>query len=108
MADIKRFTGYIAPDGSTHDTLKKATEHTQSIKIKEALHIEFSNLSLERHGPSAINGFDGIPAHVESADMAMFLYENMNKILACYDQKAILRAPRKPKKKMVNDFAAID
>lgn len=36
MADFKRFTGFIAPDGTTHETLAKVKQHVLKLKVTEA------------------------------------------------------------------------
>lgn len=98
MADIKRFTGFIAPDGSTHTSMKKATEHTTAIKVLEALKKDFGEISSHTHGENVRDGLnDGTPG-VSCEDMPMFLLDNREKIEACFAASATLRAPRQKKK----------
>ncbi|UUZ75453.1 hypothetical protein LP414_27440 [Polaromonas sp. P1(28)-13] len=91
MADIKRFTGFIAPDGSTHDTIKKATEHAKAVKVKDALVAEFTNITPHTHGNNVTEDDVGMFV-VGSADMPMFLLDNRERILACFNQEVLLRA----------------
>lgn len=97
MADIKRFTGFIAIDGSTHDSLGKATSHTKDVKIKTALE-EFAK------------GVAADPVHFTKDDrdndvlypenLPDFLAAYRVQIMAAYNQTVVMREPR-PKKATV-------
>lgn len=91
MADIKKFTGYIAPDGSTHDTIKKATDYTRELKIKEALALFKGTLNED----SCWVGSDGQGPVVCADDLPAFLYANKDAIIAAFNPEVLLRAPRK-------------
>ena len=97
-ADIKRFTGFIAPDGSTHDTLKKATDHTRELKIKEALQ-QFANI--EAAVDTGVSHDDRDNTVVFADDMPSFLFAHQEAILAAFNQEVLLRKKREPKPKAV-------
>lgn len=92
MADIKRFTGFIAPDGSTHDTIKKATEYTRELKIKEAL-ADFALVLPEVNVGVAKDGAGNHAVYV--SDLPAFLLAHKDDIQAAFNQDVLLRAPRK-------------
>ena len=96
MADIKRFTGFIAPDGTTHDNLKKATEYTQRLKIKEAL-AEFSKVIPEVN--PGVTETDSGYVGVLAGDIPVFLLAHKDDILAAFNQEVLMRAPRKVREK---------
>lgn len=96
-ADIKKFTGFIAPDGSTHDTIKKATEYTKNLKVKEALAATLGeSITPATHG-SSVSQDDRDMFVVYPRNMPDFLLENREMILAAFNQDVTLRAPRKKK-----------
>lgn len=100
MADIKRFTGFIAPDGSTHETLKKATDYTRELKVKEALK-DFANIKSE-DTPEFQTGVDAEgDQFVYVQDLPLFLYTYKEKILAAFNQDVLMRKKREPKAKAV-------
>lgn len=41
MSDVKKFTGFIAIDGSTHTSQKAAVEHSRQVKVQTALKEKF-------------------------------------------------------------------
>lgn len=95
MAEIRKFTGFIAPDGSTHDTIKKATEHTRNLKIKAALDKAFGNAV---PGNQPLIQQDDRDLFVLPADfIPQFIFDNREAILACFKQDVKLRESRKPK-----------
>jgi len=96
-ADIRRFTGFIAPDGTTHDSIKKATDHTRDLKIKAAL-ADFALVALE------VN--EGVSTHeghlvIFTEDLPAFLLAHKADILAAFNQDVLMRAPRQFKAKAV-------
>lgn len=92
MADIRRFTGFIAPDGTTHDTIKKATEYTRDLKVKEALS-EFAAAPIG----NGVSETDRGGAVIYVGDIPEFLLFYKDKIKTAYNQDVVMRAPRKPK-----------
>lgn len=95
MSDVKKFTGFIAIDGSTHTTLKPATEHSRQVKIQRALAEKFT-------GPVVLDGAPGSPSYEDQAELSMpdFIYANRAVIQACLNQDVQTRkkrAPNKPK-----------
>lgn len=91
MADIKKFTGFIAPDGSTHKTASDAIAYTRDLKIKEALNIAAQSMHLR-------NRDDRDHACLYPDDIAEFLIENMDAIQKAFSQSVVLRDRAKPKK----------
>lgn len=110
MADFKRFTGFIAPDGTTHETLAKVKQHVLKLKIEEAAE-KFAKLAFENALNSLANehrvGFsdmnpgagDYIPGIADAEDLTAFLIEHQAAIQAIYAQSVRERAV--PKKKAV-------
>lgn len=96
IADIRKFTGFIAPDGTTHDTLKKATEYTRYLKVKLAL-ADFALVSQETN--VGVSQTDEGSAVVFTTDLPAFLLAHREDILAAFNQDVSLRAPKKPKVK---------
>jgi hypothetical protein len=100
MADIKRFTGFIAPDGTTHSSLTAATNYTNELKVKESLsQFAFAVATDDEDSTVSITSEGNNAVYVE--DLPKFLLENRDAILAAFGQKATLRAPRGSKKKAV-------
>lgn len=91
VADIKRFTGFIAPDGSTHDSIKKATDYTRELKIKAAL-ADFALVTSHNPGVSETDAVGGNAVYVE--DLPAFLLAHRADILAAFNQDVLMRAPR--------------
>ena len=77
MSDVKRFTGFIAIDGSTHATEKAAVTHTRDVKTAAALE-KLRALVVE--GAPGATSFEGI-AYIESEGMPIFLAANREAIL---------------------------
>jgi hypothetical protein len=99
MADIKKFTGYIAPDGSTHDTVKKATDHTRALKIKAALKAAFNDetIDIDQIGVSEC---DRGGAVILPGELADWLLANQTKIEACFNQDVLMRKKRESKPRL--------
>lgn len=97
MSDVKKFTGFIAIDGSTHNTLKAATEHTRQVKIQRALAEKFTGTVV----------MDSTPRYdeQEGVDMPTFIYANRATILACLNQEVQTRKKRAPNKPKVEGAA---
>ena len=96
MADIRKFTGFIAPDGSTHDTIGKATAHTRNLKVKEALQKQFGNVTPGTHGNS-VSQDDRDNFVIYPEQLPEFLFTHRDAIAACFKQDVKLRESRKPK-----------
>jgi hypothetical protein len=94
MSDVKRFTGFIAVDGSTHNTLKQATEHSREVKVKKALATAFA--------ANVVTPAD-VPEHELTAEQIVpldeFIFKNREAILAALSQQVTTRKPRTPKVK---------
>lgn len=95
MADVKRFTGFIAVDGSTHTSAKAAIEHSRVVKTQAALKDKFGNLMVVETGDSE--------AGVSLDD---FIYANRDSILASLNQEVLTRKKRTPKVKVAAAEAA--
>lgn len=89
MSDVRKFTGFIAIDGSTHTTLKSATECSRQVKIQKALAEKFSGLSV-----------DSAETPAGAVDLPTFIYANRDAILACLNQDVLTRKKRAPKAKL--------
>lgn len=85
MSDIRRFTGFLAPDGSTHDTEKKAIEYTRLLKIRAALAERFKGFEVGEDGSADIKA---------AAD---FIFEQRAAILACLNPEVLTRKKRTPR-----------
>lgn len=94
-AEVKRFTGYMAIDNTPHDSMKKAVEHSRTVKIKEALTAKFVGASPAMHKEIEQDDTDSFV--LSASNIPEFLFNNREAIMACYDQKVTLRAPRKPR-----------
>lgn len=94
IADIRKFTGFITPDGSTHDTLKKATDHTKELKIKAAL-ADFALVTQETNPGVTENALGSSIIFV--SNLPAFLLAHREDILAAFNQDVTLRAPRTKK-----------
>jgi len=106
MADIKSFTGFIAPDNTTHTTFAKAVEHTKTLKVIAALEAAFNDSNFNHDTASVSEGENGYPC-VYASSMPAFLLANREKILACFNQTVQLRAPAKSRKKDASKTVAI-
>lgn len=93
MSDVKRFTGFIAVDNSTHKTEKEAVEHSRAVKTKAALKEKFGTYNV-------VGGEKGCA-------LDDFLYENRTAILAALNQEVLTRKKRtvKPKAPSINPAA---
>lgn len=98
MADVKKFTGFIAVDGSTHTTSKSAVEHSRQVKIQKALAEKFSNLCVDSLVMTEISE--------EPVDLPTFIYANRDAILACLNQDVLTRKKRAPNKAKTTEAAA--
>jgi hypothetical protein len=87
MSDVKRFTGFIAIDGSTHTSEKLAVIHSRGVKIKAALKEKFAGL---------IVMVDGVPEGTENPKqgLELFLFENMAEIMSAFNQEVLTRKKR--------------
>lgn len=87
MSDVKKFTGFIAIDGSTHTSLKSATEHSRLVKIRHALACQFGiyNVTEEGNDDEAAISLDA------------FIYANRDSILTALNQEVLTRKKRIPK-----------
>jgi hypothetical protein len=95
-ADIEKFSGFRAKDGTTHATLKAATEHMQNVKVREALN---ALALIDEDLPGVTLDDRGNPV-VTEATLGEFLFVNRAAIMACYKQEVRIRsqpATRKPR-----------
>lgn len=99
MAEVKKFSGYTAIDGSAHNTKKEAIEYSRDIKIKAALDAIVTGFVAKN--PDESGGYFvpelGVAALLES-NLATWLTENRVTLLAAFNQDVKMRAPRAPKK----------
>ena len=111
MADFKRFTGFIAPDNTTHDTLAKVKEHVRKLKVKEAA-TKFATAAFDNayadygktgEEPRGFVQADGRLVIAGAFELTEFLIENQAAIQAVFNQSVRERAaPRKAKAKVVS------
>lgn len=87
-AGIRKFTGFIAADGTTHDTMKKAVQHANDQKVKEALNA--FNIKADEGQDVSVVRMDQI---------GEYLFNNRVAILAALNAKATIRKTRTPKAK---------
>jgi hypothetical protein len=102
MSDVKKFTGFIAVDGSTHTSMKSATDHSREVKVQAALKEKFGDL-LVTEGEQDLENTGGVA-------LDTFIYANREAILAALNQQVTTRKPRTPKAKVkpANTAAAND
>lgn len=86
MSEVKKFTGYIAIDGSHHEKLQNAVSHTRDHKIKEALRHEFDSLVVTDGDHDA-----------NTSSLDEFIFKNRESILKALNQDVLLRKKRTPK-----------
>lgn len=102
MADIKKFTGFIAPDGSLHDTAAKASAYTKELKAKEALKELFAGMEFPEERFPEIYQDDRGNEVIAFPDLRPMLerivFENRAAIVKAFEQNVKLR-DRKPNKK---------
>lgn len=103
MADIKRFTGFIAIDGSTHDTLAKATAHTKEVKIGLALK-EFAVAVSSNPVGFSVDDRDNHVLYPE--DLPNFLLKHRVAIQAAFNQSVVMRDAKSGKKAVVKTVKA--
>ena len=93
MSDVKKFTGFIAIDGSTHTSQKAAVEHSRQVKVQTALKEKFGTCDvLENNRP--FHEQEG-----QEVNLADFIYANRESILAALNQEVLTRKKRTPKAK---------
>lgn len=91
MSDVKRFTGFIAIDGTTHTSAKSAIEHSRQVKIKTALKDKFGTLRLLS---TSAEGHEQPGGALDE-----FIYANRDQILSALNQEVLTRKKRTPKAK---------
>lgn len=91
MSDVKKFTGYLAADGSTHNTQGQAIAHSKEVKTKKALADLADDMVVyaERMHPD----------QQEPVSLNTWLYDNREAVLAALQQEVLLRKKRTPKVK---------
>lgn len=94
MSDVKRFTGFIAVDGSTHTSQRAAIEHSRQVKIKAALKEKFGTFIVadSADGPQRIA-------------LDEFIYANAEAIQDALNQEVLTRKKRTPRKAASADSA---
>lgn len=91
MSDVKKFTGFIAIDGSTHTSQTAAVEHSRVVKVKAALKEKFGGLEVAE---PITTGDPSGPA----VTMDDFIFANREAILTCLNQNVLTRKKRSPNK----------
>lgn len=89
MADIRKFTGYTAQDGSPHATLKLATDYSRDLKVKTALQV-FKGVEIGTQ----------FATDSEAYSMPTWLLANKDAIQAAFSQTVLTRKPRVSKPKV--------
>lgn len=102
MSDVKKFTGFIAIDGSTHTSLKSATDRSREFKTQAALKEKFGDKLVT---PAIVEAheLEDKPELVQSLDA--FIYANRDAILQALSQQVTTRKPRTPKVKVTTQAA---
>jgi hypothetical protein len=109
MADIRKFTGFVAIDGTTHTTIKAAIEHTRAFKIKEALKAFEPLLACSKKSEeSGVDEDDGGNLAIYPSGLPAFLFNNREAIMAAFNQEAVIRAPRKTRSPKENAGSTTD
>lgn len=103
MTDIKRFTGFIAPDGTTHTTEKAAIAYTKDLKVKAALATAFGTGCLA----GGVEDDRGSNVLYDD-DVAAFLFDNRTAILAAFNTEVLMRKPRAANKVKAIPASAAD
>jgi hypothetical protein len=104
MADFKRFTGFIAPDGTTHETLAKVKEHVLKLKVRDAAtKFALTQFATREAVMTPDEGWQGVIGTAEH--LADFLIEHQAAIQAVFNQSVRERAV--PKKKAVAGNSAL-
>jgi hypothetical protein len=98
MSDVKKFTGFIAVDGSTHTSLKSATDHSRTVKIQTALKEKFGNLTVAESSRD-LDETGGV-------ELDAFIFANREAILVALNQEVTTRKKRTPKAKPAANDAA--
>ena len=93
MSDVKKFTGYLAIDQSTHKTQAAAVAHSREVKIKTALNESFKPDSIALGGVCISTDEAGNPV-IYPDDVANFIYANSEAILKALNQDVLLRKKR--------------
>lgn len=91
MSDVKKFSGYIAADGTHHDTQKQAIAASLEFKTKAALSDAFT-------GQSVYSDVGHLDDQI-GKPLADFLYDNRVQLLDALNQEVLLRKKRTPKQK---------
>lgn len=91
MSDIKKFTGFIAPDGTTHTTMQKATAYTLDLKIKQGLE-DFKLANPETSAGVSESDSGAIVIFVE--DLPTFLFAHRADIMAAFKPEVTTRKKR--------------
>lgn len=99
MADVKKFTGFLAIDNSTHTSFKSASDHSRQVKIQAALGEKFSGLEVNDKVASG-----ELPVG-DPVSMPDFIYANRDAILAALTQEVLTRKKRTPKAPKAADTA---
>lgn len=97
VADVRRFTGYVAADGSHHATLKAAAAVSLEVKTRAALDAVFADVTQFTDAEVYRPYEDDDTCVIAVKDMPKFIYANRVAILAALNQEVSLRKPRKPR-----------
>jgi hypothetical protein len=101
MSDVKRFTGFIAIDGSTHTSQKSAVDHSRVVKVASALDalaeavlaFDVTSSDVQKHGIASSDV--GNVIHAE--DLPFFLAAHREQIMAAFTQDVLTRKKRAKK-----------
>lgn len=102
MSDVKKFTGFIAIDGSTHTSLKSATDRSREFKVQAALKEKFGD-QLVSPAHIAEHELEDKPELVQSLND--FIFANREAIMEALNQQVTTRKPRTPKVKAATQAA---
>lgn len=98
MADIRKFSGFIAPDGTAHASLAAATVHTRNLKTKQAL----TGFAETLVGSVDLSSDESGNPVIYPDELPDFLIANRDVILAAFNQEVNMRSPRGSRKKKVD------
>lgn len=96
--EVKKFTGFIAVDGSTHKTVKEAMDHSRAVKTKAALTaIAEGVLASQPNDAMGVSSDESGSSVIYPEDLPTFLSAHREAILAAFNQEVRMRGPGRKK-----------
>ena len=103
-ADVTKFTGFLAVDGTTHKTSKEAVEHSRNVKlVNQATTLAVKLFSAAEDSPGFSRPVGSIDFAIADADgLTELLIANRDAIIAALTPEVHMRKPRTKKVKAVS------